>query len=173
MNTEQQRPCPQSQRKTGGFAPATPGFNALGQTGWCSTSTCTGAATGVGAGAMVTAPTSPPSGQRSGRIPAEPYPLPEWLQYNAAEMLRRTGAHPVDSLTALIMTHTITTKEASLTSVSGPETMNSLRLISHWNETRISGSLRIGIKIRFQAHFWIGKCCRPSDFVHRPSPNTF
>ena len=32
------------------------------------------------------------------------------------------------------------------------------RLIPHWNRTLISGSFRIGIKSRFQAHFWIGKC---------------
>ena len=27
------------------------------------------------------------------------------------------------------------------------------RLISHWNQTLISGSFRMGIKSRFQAHF--------------------
>lgn len=32
------------------------------------------------------------------------------------------------------------------------------RLISHWNRRSVSGSLRVGIKSRFQAHFWIGKC---------------
>jgi len=32
------------------------------------------------------------------------------------------------------------------------------RLIPHWDESLISGSLRIGIISRFQAHFWIGKC---------------
>jgi hypothetical protein len=36
---------------------------------------------------------------------------------------------------------------------------SSFRLISHWNETSVSGSLRIGITTALQAHFWIGKCC--------------
>ena len=35
------------------------------------------------------------------------------------------------------------------------------RLISRWNQNPISGSPRIGIKFRFQAHFWIGKCSGP------------
>jgi hypothetical protein len=48
----------------GGSAPATLGFFAFGQTG-------------TGAGAAVSAPASPPSRQRSGRIPALPYPLRE------------------------------------------------------------------------------------------------
>ena len=34
----------------------------------------------------------------------------------------------------------------------------SFRLIPHWNRTAISGSLRVGNEIHFQAHFWIGKC---------------
>jgi hypothetical protein len=29
---------------------------------------------------------------------------------------------------------------------------------AYWNESLISGSSRVGIKLRFQAHFWIGKC---------------
>ena len=39
-----------------------------------------------------------------------------------------------------------------------PEQAVSFRLISRWNETSVSGSLRIGIKTAVQAHFWIGKC---------------
>src|SRR5713226_8603257 len=35
------------------------------------------------------------------------------------------------------------------------------RLTPHWNQMSVSGSSRTGIKLRFQAHFWIGKCCRP------------
>jgi len=33
------------------------------------------------------------------------------------------------------------------------------RLTPHWNQMSVSGSSRTGIKLRFQAHFWIGKCC--------------
>ena len=33
------------------------------------------------------------------------------------------------------------------------------RLIPCWNEIPISGSPRTRINSRFQAHFWIGKCC--------------
>src|SRR5450432_1233553 len=33
------------------------------------------------------------------------------------------------------------------------------RLIHHWNQTLVSGSSRVGIKLDFQAHSWIGKCC--------------
>jgi hypothetical protein len=32
------------------------------------------------------------------------------------------------------------------------------RLTPHWNRTAVSGSWRIGINSRFQAHLWIGKC---------------
>jgi hypothetical protein len=32
------------------------------------------------------------------------------------------------------------------------------RLTPHWNQISVSGSSRTGIKLRFQAHFWIGKC---------------
>ena len=32
------------------------------------------------------------------------------------------------------------------------------RLTPHWNRTAVSGSRRIGINSRFQAHLWIGKC---------------
>ena len=35
------------------------------------------------------------------------------------------------------------------------------RLASHWNHFAISGSLCVGIKGRFQARFWMGKCCKP------------
>jgi len=35
---------------------------------------------------------------------------------------------------------------------------SSFRLIAHWNQSAISGSSRIGMNSRFQAHFWIGKC---------------
>src|SRR5580693_1288778 len=43
------------------------------------------------------------------------------------------------------------------------------RLISHWNQTLISGSFRVGIKSRFQAHFWIGKCWGRSAILKRES----
>src|ERR1039458_2830232 len=33
------------------------------------------------------------------------------------------------------------------------------RLISHWKQTLAAGSPRIGIKVHFQAHLRIGKCC--------------
>jgi len=32
----------------------------------------------------------------------------------------------------------------------------------HWNHKSFSGSSRVGMKSRFQAHFWIGICCRNS-----------
>ena len=32
------------------------------------------------------------------------------------------------------------------------------RLTPHWNRRAVSGSSRIGINFRFQAHLWIGKC---------------
>jgi hypothetical protein len=35
---------------------------------------------------------------------------------------------------------------------------HTFRLIPHWNPRRVSGSSRVGIKSRVQAHFWIGKC---------------
>jgi hypothetical protein len=38
-----------------------------------------------------------------------------------------------------------------------------LRLISHWNQTLASGSFRVGITSRFQAHFRIGKCSFATD----------
>jgi hypothetical protein len=52
----------------------------------------------------------------------------------------------------------------SLTSIQGESTAScrlyslDLRLTPYWNETALSGSSRIGIKSRFQAHLWIGKC---------------
>src|SRR5712692_8065794 len=33
-------------------------------------------------------------------------------------------------------------------------------LAGHWNQMSVSGSSRTGIKLRFQAHFWIGKCLK-------------
>ena len=32
------------------------------------------------------------------------------------------------------------------------------RLVLHWNQKSFSGSSRVGMKSRFQAHFWIGIC---------------
>jgi hypothetical protein len=63
----------------GGFAPATPGFIAFGQTD-------------VGAWRVVSRPVSPHSRQRSGRIPAEPYPLARAFSSIAA--LHFTGLRP-------------------------------------------------------------------------------
>jgi hypothetical protein len=40
-----------------------------------------------------------------------------------------------------------------------PERCGNDGAMPHWNGMSVSGSSRVGIKTRFQAHFWIGKCC--------------
>src|SRR5579872_926316 len=43
-------------------------------------------------------------------------------------------------------------------STPGRNSPLSFRLVPHWNGPVVSGSSRVGISFRFQAHFWIGKC---------------
>ena len=51
------------------------------------------------------------------------------------------------------------TKGDILQQIRSPGIHSSFGLIPHWNQTFDSGSSRAGINSRFQAHFWIGKCC--------------
>jgi hypothetical protein len=45
------------------------------------------------------------------------------------------------------------------------------RLTPHWNRRAVSGSSRIGINFRFQAHLWIGKCWGPELRAQRIYPS--
>ena len=49
-------------------------------------------------------------------------------------------------------------KDPSRSHPQGPSNPSKFRLIPHWNRPPLSGSSRVGIKSRFQAHLWIRKC---------------
>ena len=49
-------------------------------------------------------------------------------------------------------------KKESITQQSADFVLPMFRLTSHWKRHLLSGSFRVGIKHRFQAHFRIGKC---------------
>jgi len=46
------------------------------------------------------------------------------------------------------------------------------RLTPHWNRTAVSGSWRIGINSRFQAHLWIGICSGAKPTPVSTTPNS-